>query len=128
MEEKKRTRERDLETILSICVVLVGLFLIGKQHHKYYLTVAVILGLIGMFSKYLTAKISWAWWKLSEMMGAVMSRVILSVVFFVFLLPVALLARLFSSKDNLQLSKTTGDTYYAERDHIYQAQDLENGW
>jgi hypothetical protein len=126
--EKKPNREKDIETILTICVFLVIFFFIGKQHHKYFLTLSVILGLIGMFSKYLTAKISWAWWKLSELMGAVMSRVILSIVFFVFLVPIAWLSRLFSKKDNLQLKRTTRDSYYTIRNHLFEAKDLENGW
>jgi hypothetical protein len=126
--EKKPGREKDLETILTICVFLVIFFLIGKQHHKYFLTLSVILGLIGMFSKYLTARISRAWWKLSELMGAVTSRVILAIVFFVFLVPIALLSRMSSKKDNLQLKRTTGDSYYTVRNHVFEAKDLENGW
>ena len=126
--DNRQSRAKDLETILTICVFLVIIFLFGKAHHKYFLTLSVLLGLTGMFSKYLTAKISWAWWKLSELMGAVMSRVILSIIFFVFLVPIAFLSRLFSKKDNLQLKKTTGDTYYISRNHLYETKDLENGW
>jgi hypothetical protein len=126
--EKKQTREKDLETILTICVFLVIFFFIGKAHHKYFLTLSVLLGLIGMFSKFLTAKISWAWWKLSELMGAVMSRVILSLVFFLFLVPIAFLSRIFSKNNNLQLKKTVGGSYYTTRNHLFEAKDLENGW
>ncbi|HWB62087.1 MAG TPA: SxtJ family membrane protein [Chitinophagales bacterium] len=126
--KEKLTREKELETILTICVALVVFFLIGRQHHKYFLTLSVVLGLIGMFSKYLTAKIAWGWMKLSEMMGAVTSKIILSVVFFVFLMPIAFLARLFGNSNSLQLKKNDGPTYYFTRNHRYTAKDLENGW
>jgi hypothetical protein len=53
--------------------------------------------------------------------------VILSAVFFLFLLPIAMLAKLFK-KDLLQLKKTEGKSYYHERNHSYDRADLENPW
>lgn len=128
MADKKLTREKELETILTICVALVVVFIFSKQHHKFWLTISVVLGLIGMFSKYLTSKLAWAWIKLSEGMGAVSSRIILSLVFFVFLFPVAMLSRLFGNKNSLQLKKPEGTTYYFTRNHKFEAKDLENVW
>lgn len=126
MKNEKLTREKELETILVLCVFLVIVFLVGKQHYRFLLTLSVVLGLIGMFSKYLTSKIAWAWMKLSEGMGAVTSKIILTAVFYLFLFPVAMLSRVFSKKDSLQLKKTTGDSYYLVRNHKYEAKDLEN--
>jgi hypothetical protein len=128
MSKNKLTREKELETILTICVALVVIFLLSKQHHKYWLTISVVLGLTGMFSKYLTSKIAWAWMKLSEGMGAVTSKIILSIIFFVFLFPIAMLSRLFGSKSSLQLKKPEGDSYYFMRNHKFEAKDLENVW
>ena len=128
MKQPKPTREKELETILTLCVALVVLFFVTKKQHAYYLSLSVLLGLIGMFSKFLTAKISWAWLKVGEMMGAVMSKVILSLVFFLFLFPIALLSRLFSKSNSLQLKKTSSTSYYFTRNHKYEAKDLENVW
>ena len=128
MADKKLTREKELETILTICVALVVVFLLSKQHHKYWLTISVVLGLIGMFSNYLTSKIAWAWMKLSEGMGAVSSKIILSFIFFVFLFPIAILSRVFGNKSSLQLKKPEGNSYYFTRNHKFEAKDLENVW
>ena len=128
MNQPKPNREKELETILVLCVALVAFYFITKQQHLYLLKISLALGLIGMFSKYLTSKISWAWLKLGEMMGAVMSKVILSVVFFGFLFPIAILSRIFSDNKNaLQLKKTAGSHYFT-RNHKYEAKDLENVW
>jgi hypothetical protein len=125
----KLNREKELETILTICVGLVVVFFVTKRHHYWMLSLSVLLGLIGMFSKFLTAKIAAGWMKIGEMMGGVMSKVILSIVFIFFLLPLAALSRLFNrGKDNLQLKKTTGNSYYFERNHKYEAKDLKNSW
>jgi hypothetical protein len=128
MADKKLTREKELETILTICVALVVIFLLGKRQHYYWLTISAVLGLIGMFSKYLTSKIAWAWMKLSEGMGAVSSRIILSFIFFVFLFPIAMLSRVFGGKSSLQLKKLEGTTYYVTRNHKFEAKDLEKTW
>jgi saxitoxin biosynthesis operon SxtJ-like protein len=128
MADKKLTREKEIETILTICVALVVIFLISKQHHKYWLTISVLLGLVGMFSKYLTSKIAWAWMKLSEGMGAVTSKIILSAIFFTFLFPIAMLSRLFKNDSSLKLKKPAGNSFYFTRNHKFEAKDLENTW
>jgi hypothetical protein len=128
MKLPKATREKELETILTLCVALVVIFFVTKKQHAYFLTASVLLGLIGMFSKFLTAKISWAWLKLGEMMGAVTSKIILSLLFFLVLFPIALLARVFGSNKNPLQLKKEGESYYYLRNHKYEAKDLENVW
>ena len=128
MAGKKLTREKELETILTICVALVVVFILSKAHHKYWLTASVGFGLMGMFFPYLTSKVAWAWMKLSEGMGAVTSKIILSFIFFVFLFPIAMLSRLFSGKSSLQLKKVEGPSYYVTRNHKFEAKDLKNTW
>lgn len=120
-------KEKNYETILAIVLGLLVIFLIGKAQHKWMVTVSVLLLLIGLFSPFLSSKIAWAWNKLSHVMGYVMSRVLLSIIFFVFLWPISLLARL-SKKDQLQLKKTGSDSYYINRDHQYKPEDLDNSW
>jgi len=128
MTEAKPNREKELETILVLCVALVVFYFITKQQHLYLLKLSIALGLIGMFSKYLTSKISWVWLKVGEMMGVVMSKVILSVVFFGFLFPIAILSRIFNGNKNALQLKKTGNSYYFTRNHRYEAKDLKNVW
>ena len=129
MKPAPATREKELETILTLCVALVVIYFVTKEQHVYLLWITTALGLVGMFSKFLTTKISWAWLKLGEMMGAVMSKVILSAVFFVFLFPIALLSRVFNKGvDSLQLSKGNKTSYYFIRNHKYESKDLKNVW
>jgi len=129
MKAPKATREKELETLLTLCVALVVIFFVTKQQHNYLLKIGLVLGLIGMFSTFLTSQISKAWLKLGEMMGSVMSKVILSAVFFLFLFPIAILSRVFNrSKNSLQLKKGNETSYYFTRNHKYEATDLKNVW
>ena len=66
------------------------------------------------------------WFKFSEMLGAVSSRIILSIIFFFVLLPIAFLKRTFSSEDNLKLKEWKKDnrSVFVERNHQFEAKDL----
>ena len=119
-------RAKQLETIISIILGLSVILLISKN--KNVLISIIILASIGLFSTYLTGKIHFLWTKFSEILGGIMSKVILSLLFFLFLFPIALLSRLFTKKDALQLKRTTEPTYYTTRNHLYTAEDLENPW
>lgn len=120
----KDQKSKTLETIL----VLVGAFVVCYWiwDKKIFLLIAIILIATGVFSSYLADKISWLWLKFAELIGSVMSKVLLSIVFFVFLLPLAIMYRL-TKKNFLSLKKTEG-SYYIERNHQYAAKDIENIW
>jgi hypothetical protein len=123
-------RQKHLETIL-VLVLALGVFywfshVKRPELGKYLLLSALILGLIGVFIPFLADKIHWAWMKLAHVMGWVMSKVILTLVFFVFLVPMALLMRVLG-KGNVQL-KAGGKSYYKERNFLYDKDSLEHVW
>ncbi|HFA48643.1 MAG TPA: hypothetical protein ENJ95_06430 [Bacteroidetes bacterium] len=117
-------RQKQLETCLVISTGLIVFWFINGA--KIFLTIALFIGLIGIFVPALAKWINWAWYKISDIMGFVMSKVLLSIVFFGFLFPVSLLNKLFK-KNPLQLKKQS-DTYWTERKHKYSAKDLEDVW
>jgi hypothetical protein len=51
----------------------------------------------------------------------------LSIIYFVFLMPIAWISRLFT-KDPLMLKAKDSDSLYTTRDHLYKKEDLENIW
>lgn len=123
-------RKKHLETIL-VLVLALGIFywfshVKRPELGKYLLLSALILGLIGVFIPVLADKIHWLWMKLAHVMGWVMSKVILTLVFFVFLFPMALLMRAFG-KTNVKL-KSDGNSYYKERNFLYDKDSLEHVW
>ena len=93
---------------------------------KYYLLAALILGLIGVFIPLLADKIHLGWMKLAHIMGWVMSKVILTIVFFVFLVPMGLIVKALG-KTNVKL-KPGGNSYYKERNFLYDKDSLEHVW
>lgn len=120
MSEKIKQKE-------TIITIVTGLIIIGWLVRKQILfPVAATIGLLSLLSDYITSKIHWLWMKISHIMGFVMSKVILSIVFFVFLTPMAFLSKL--GRKNLLQLKRSDKSYYEERNHKYQKEDLENVW
>jgi hypothetical protein len=118
------TKEKSVETCLVISTGLLLIYFV--LHQQVFLTIAFIIGAIGIFIKPLAIPISWLWIKLGEMMGFVTSKVVLTVVFFIFLLPIAAFYRI-AKKDTLNL-KNTSSSYWKERQKKFIAKDLDNIW
>ncbi len=117
-------REKNLETCLVLATASLVFFLIYKL--SWLLFFAFSFGIIGLFFNKLAGWINWGWHKIADAMGFLMSRVLLTIVFFVVLIPVALIYRIFN-KDPLQL-KRKSNSYWNLREHEYAAKDLENIW
>ena len=117
-------RTKHLETILVLVLALLVCYFIFD--HTVWLKVAIALGAIGLFLPYLAGKIHWLWMKLAHVLGYVMSRVLLPIIFFVILVPLAFFSRL-AGKNTVQLKRTQG-SYFRERNFRYNRESLENVW
>jgi TRAP-type mannitol/chloroaromatic compound transport system permease large subunit len=122
-------REKTIETMLVITVGMLVLHFVFKEKtgESYFLTASLIFGLIGVFSNFLSEQVSWVWGKIAHILGTFNSYVLLSIVFFIFLTPVAFLYKL-TRKDTLRLKVQKNGTIYEERNHLYVPKDLENVW
>ncbi|MBK6933240.1 MAG: hypothetical protein IPH12_21170 [Saprospirales bacterium] len=119
-------RALSLQTVIVIVAGLLALFLwLGNP---WLLRSALAVALAGVFSPWLTAKIHAGWMLLAQGLGWLNGRVLLSVVFFIVLTPIAWLARRFGSSSFLLRKKQKEESYYAERNHTYAPEDLENTW
>lgn len=126
-----RMKESNTKVIL---VMVVGFLLIATYLHwkTEYTNAARILFFIALgigvasFIPPLERLVVWIWGKIAMVLGWINTKIILSLVFFIFLTPFALLSRLFS-KNALQLKRKSESTF-VERNHTYTKKDLENIW
>lgn len=118
-------REKHLETIL-VLVLALGVFFWFTEK-TYLLLAAGILAFIGIFIPFLADKIHWAWMKLAHAMGYVMSKVLLTLVYVVILLPLSFLSRAFGAKTGIRL-KPGAKSYFEDRNFTYTKESLENVW
>jgi hypothetical protein len=110
--------------ILIIVAGLTGVYFLFKI--DILLPIAFGVAVISIISSYLTDKIVWAWDKIALILGTINSKILLSVIFYVFLMPIALISRIFKKKDELILKKKPEGSYYKVRNHCYNKKDLEN--
>jgi hypothetical protein len=117
-------KEKTLEAML---VIATGMMLIyfWKQE-RVFLYIAAATGIAGILIKPLAVFIAAGWYKAGELLGTVVSKVVLTLVFVFLLTPIALLYRIFN-KDPLHLKKTDGPNWKI-RGQTYSEKDLKNPW
>jgi len=112
----------------TILVIVTGLLALGWIFDIPTLgKIAVIVGAVSIFIPAAARGIEWVWFKIALGLGWLNSRILLSVIYFVFLMPIAWLSRLFT-KDPLAIKRETRSTLFVTRDHLYTGKDLENIW
>jgi len=121
--QKKQTEP--LKTIATILVGLLTLFILSKK--DWLLDAIVVSGGIGLLFPAGARWMDAAWMKLAALMGLIMPKLILSVIFFLFLCPLAFLARLFKKQDSLFLSGK-GNSTFLTMTKTFGAKDLKKPW
>jgi hypothetical protein len=109
------------ETVLVITVGLLVLHLVFKG--RVFLYCALGIGLVGVFSFYLSEKIHWVWTKLSLLLSAISNRVLLTLIFFLVVTPVGLIRRI--GKKGFDRGAKSN---FSAREHVFGAADFEKTW
>ncbi len=116
---------KDLKAILVIVCGLLVLYWIFEGVYLLYAATAV--GLAALISARLGKGIVWLWFKIAQVLGYVNSRIILSAIFYLFLVPISTVYRLFQG-DGLMLKRGSRQSTFHVRDHHYEPDDLKNPW
>jgi hypothetical protein len=116
-------QERDTCLALTFLLLLIWFF----TKNAYLVYAAMLLLLIGMVVPAAMKPLAWIWFGLSHLLGQVMSRVLLGIVYLLLVLPMGRIRRLLG-KDSLRLTlwKQSGASCFIERAHVFSAEDLKN--
>lgn len=117
-------KDTSKSTMLIISMGFLALYLIKAWH--WAVIVSLTAGIIGIVSPFLSRKIEWAWLKLGKVLSYIVPNILLSVVFYLALFPIALLSRLFK-KDPLMLSKDR-DSCFIDLGEETDRKDFEKIW
>ena len=111
MKTTNSNRERSFGlTVGAICCILWAIALWrGRGHPVWLIAVGSLLVLFGWIAPAALRLPSALWWKLSEVLGWINSRVILTVIFLVIFFPVGLIMRILG-RDPLRLRRTAKTT------------------
>ena len=122
MQENKNN---PTSTILTIVVGFLIVFLITKWNWALY--VSITIGALGLISSTLAHYISTGWMKIGWLMGLIIPNILLSLVYFLILTPVAILSRIISKKDSLSLTNPKG-SLFTERNKSFDKNSFEKPW
>ncbi len=123
----------------SLLVIVVGflvLYFIFRRNYDwgfmvfkrdYFLNAAIIVGILSLMFDVVGDWILAAWMKIAEVLGYINTRILMSIIFFLFLTPFAWLQKIFSRKNFLSL-KNKEDSVFHVRNHEYKSEDFENIW
>ena len=122
---RNMTRRQAVDSGLALVLIVLLIAWLGKPAWAVPTAVGLVLLLMAWPSAY--KPFACLWLGLSHVLGAVMSRVMLTVVFFLVVTPVGLLRRALG-KDSLRLKafKSGNDSVFKIRDHAIRASDLEH--
>ena len=105
-----------------LIMLLIGLFTDRVIFYKLAIPILVI----NMIAPRFYYPFGIIWFGLSGLLGDIVSRILLTIVYFLVVFPVGIIRRL-SGKDTLRLRefKRSADSVMMKRDHTYTKTDLE---
>ncbi|MAR62391.1 MAG: hypothetical protein CMC45_00735 [Flavobacteriaceae bacterium] len=111
----------------TILVIITGLMVIYFFTKMYVLLqIVLLLGVIGVFSRFLSVKIENLWFRIAYVLSLIIPNILLGVIFYLFLFPISLLSKIWN-KDLLHL-RNNSDTIYKEVKKSFNKESFKNTW
>lgn len=122
--KRKITKDQSRDT--GMAVVLLLLILSIRTRQEGVLWAAIALQVVNMIVPRIYAPAAVVWLGISRLLGTVMSRILLSILFFGVVTPIGFLRRFFG-KDSLKLRafKASEESVMLLRNHIFVGRDIE---
>lgn len=122
---QKITVEKCKDSGLALVLICLICFLVWKSPFLIPLAIAFLVAT--MTYPLIFQPFAKLWFGLSILLGTVMSKFILTLLFFTIVFPVALIRKVMG-KDSMRLKlwKTGSESVFRTRDHTFSAKDLEH--
>lgn len=99
----KAIKSNPASTVLIITLGIAIIFL--KYRIDWILYLSIGIGVLGFLSSTFAKVLERLWFKLAAVLSKIVPTILLSILFYFFLFPLALLSRVFGAKNNLLLKK-----------------------
>ncbi len=121
---KEMTKGQSRDTGMAMVLLLLLVYI--RTRRDGFLWWAFILHVLNMIVPKIYAPIAVVWLGFSHVLGTVMSKILLTILFFGVITPIGILRRLFG-KDSLKLRsfKANRDSALVVRNHVFEGQDIE---
>jgi len=119
------TGKDPFNTMLTITAGFIAIYFFTKA--EMALVVALVIGIMGMFSPRLSQVVHQLWWMLARILSLVVPKIVLTVIYFFILVPVSAFARWSGRSDLLRLKNVPGSGYHI-RNIAFDRTSLEKPW
>jgi len=121
---KTVSREQAKDTgmaMVLICLLIWHFFNVDR-----FFAISIVLLVINMIFPQVYKPLAKLWLGFSNILGAVMSRILLTILFFTLVTPIGVFRRI-TGYDSLQIKKWKKDrtSVFQVRDHTYQPKDID---
>ncbi|MCC6371089.1 MAG: hypothetical protein IT236_08805 [Bacteroidia bacterium] len=116
------------DTLINAAIITGGfllLYLNGRQVWTLY--IAGTVASVSLLWPKGGEIIQWLWMKLAWLLGLIVPKIILTIVFFFILFPLSLLSKLFGKKYGLELNKNVSTTF-KQQQKIFAKQNFLHPW
>ena len=110
-------------TVLALFSLAAGLWF----RQPVFLYAALFFLFLMVFVKKAASWVAWGWLRFAHVIGTVNNKIILTLIFFLILTPLAFCYRLFHG-DFMNIKKKPPTSNWHSRDHTYEKSDLEKAW
>lgn len=121
----KQVSHNSALTVLTIVSGLLVLYIVF--HLDILVHLALTIGIVSVLSKFARQYIHLAWMKLTELLGFVMPNVVLTLVFFLVLTPVATMSKFFTRNNPMMLQNNKKSTF-VDVNRDYTKEYFEHPW
>lgn len=122
---KKITAE-PIKTVLTITLGFLVTYIFTKWNWALWSSLGV--GAIGILSPYLAKKIVFIWMKLTTVLSFIVPNVLLTLIFFVFLFPIAIFSKFFSKKKDVLQLRNTSESLFKVSHKKFPKASFEKPW
>lgn len=125
MKSKKMTIDQAKDTGLATILILLLFVYLGG--YNYLVLPAIFVLLLAMIWPAIFKPLAKVWFGFSHLLGSIISKILLSMIFYIVVTPIGLLRRA-RGADSMRISKwkQNGESVFIERNHTYSTTDLKN--
>jgi len=116
MDEIKLGSNRSFGIVFFIVFLIVALWPLQNNNdiRIWSLIISLIFLFLGIFNSKLLNPLNILWYKFGIFLGRIISPIIMGLIFFIVVTPIAILLKIFK-KDVLSLKKNNSDTYWKKK-------------
>ena len=111
----------------SILAIVAGFAIISLISRNYFFLIICAVAIISFPFPKMKKAVHVIWVKFGEIIGWFMHRIILGILFYLILTPIALLKKILGN-DSLQINRKGRDSTFQTRKHLFTPKDMEKVW